>query len=730
MIKYRNIFSILIILSIAFLSYFNTFTNSFHFDDFKYIVNNEGLKEDFQHVFLSYLCFPTCHDILSNLSNRPIIFYTLHLNHSLGGFNVFGFHVVNLTVHIITCLLIFLFAKEILSINRFLKTSDQSKIKLNIPLISALLFAVHPINTQAITYITGRTTSIAVCFYMASFLFFIKGVRQNLPWKILFYALSIVFLIMGYGSKMIILTVPVMFIIYYLFFTPLKSIFFKRFFESIFIRIIIQTIVITSPFILIFISSHLNILSFFRMDFGFLQKLFDPIQIKLMHIDSMAKDNLSMTIYLLTEFKVIVFYYIKMIFFPFNQNIDPDFPVAHGITDSGVALSLGVILLCLFAGIYFYKNNRIIAFGIFWFFITLLPTSSILPLRDMITEHRLYLPLAGFILTIPLCLNQFIIRYKKSSFKQLAYFILPVFLLIIVFSVLTVKRNFVWKNEKSLWSDAAEKSPRLPRPLNNLAEAYDKEGLAYDNKKNYKKAIEFLKKAIAISPTGYKYYNNLGKIYGRLGEFELATKNLKLALKYNPDYPFAHYNFGKVYELRGMLDNAIEEYSTAFKQTKDVYGKKYFFEACFNLANVYDKKGEYKKALDTYLNCRKLKPSFPKIYFAIGNIFIKTGNLDEAFKYYSRAVGLDRNYHLAKIAVANVFVMKGKFSKAIEIYQQVIKSDPSNFNVHNNLGLVFLQQMNDPAQAAYHLKKSLDISPDQQKAVLLRELIKNINKDT
>ena len=182
-------------------------------------------------------------------------------------------------------MLIFLIAKEILSINLFLKTSDQSKNKLNIPLISALLFAVHPMNTQVITYITGRTTSIAVCFYMASFLFFIKGVRQNLPWKILFYALSIVFLIMGYGSKMIILTVPVMFIIYYLFFTPLKSIFFKRFFESIFIRIIIQTIVITSPFILIFISSHLNILSFFRMDFGFLQKLFDPIQIKLMHIE-------------------------------------------------------------------------------------------------------------------------------------------------------------------------------------------------------------------------------------------------------------------------------------------------------------------------------------------------------------------------------------------------------------------------------------------------------------
>ena len=393
----RNILSILIILSIAFLSYFNTFTNSFHFDDYTYILKNEGLKEYFQHPFSFSF-------ILSNLHHRSIVFATLFLNHSLDGFNVFGFHILNLTVHIITCLLIFLIAKEILSINLFLKTSDQSKIKLNIPLISALLFAVHPINTQAITYITGRTTSLAVCFYMASFLFFIKGIIQNLPCKILFYALSIVFLILGFGSKIIILTAPVMFIVYYLFFTPLKATFFKRFFECKFIRIIIQTIVITSPFILIFMSNHLNLkdIHSFMVDWAFplvssgarvTKKGFEFLEIlrpflgKLIQIGSM--DNLGISIYLLTEFKVIVFYYIKMIFFPFNQNIDPDFPVAHGITDSGVALSLGVIVLCLFAGIYFYKKNRLIAFGIFWFFITLLPTSSILPLRDMITEHRL-----------------------------------------------------------------------------------------------------------------------------------------------------------------------------------------------------------------------------------------------------------------------------------------------------------------------------------------------------
>ncbi len=715
MTKGRNTCSVLIILSIAFLSYFNSLTNSFHLDDFRYIVRNLEYIEYIQQPF-------SVSGTLSNLSNRSIVTATLILNNSVGGFNVFGFHVVNLTVHIITCLLIFLFIKEALLFNKILKTEYRNKSKLNIPLISALLFAVHPINIQAVTYITGRTTSLAVCFYMASFLFFIKGIRQNLSYKMFYYALSIAFLILGYGSKIIILTAPVMFLIYYLFFIPLKTTFLKRFFENRFAGILNQAMVVTSPFILIYLSRQLNLQTIGRIDFGIFQKLFTLIQAKLLHVNSFTKDHISSLIYLLTEFKVIVFYYIKMIFFPFNQNIDPDFPVAYGITDHGMVISLCMIILCLFAGIYFHKKNRLIAFGIFWFFITLLPTSSILPLLDTVTEHRLYLPLAGFTLTIPLYLNQLIIRHKKNSFKQLTYFILLVFLPIIVFSILTVKRNFAWKDEKSLWSDAAKKSPQLSRPLNNLAEAYDKEGLAYGDQKSYTKAIESLKKAIAISPTGYKSYNNLGKIYGRLEQFEPAIKNLKLALKYKPNYPIGHYNLGKIYELKGMLNDAIEEYAAAFKQKED------FFEACFNLANVHDKKGQHKKALDMYFICRKFKPSFPKIYFAIGNIFIKTGNLDEAFKYYSRTVELDSNYLTAKIAIANIFVMKKNFSRAVEMYRKVLKSDPNNFNIHNNLGLVYLQHMNNTSQAAFHFKKSLEINAEQQKAVLLRKLIKKISE--
>jgi len=713
----RNILSILIILSIAFLSYFNTFTNSFHFDDYTYILKNEGLKEYFQHPFSFSF-------ILSNLHHRSIVFATLFLNHSLDGFNVFGFHILNLTVHIITCLLIFLIAKEILSINLFLKTSDQSKIKLNIPLISALLFAVHPINTQAITYITGRTTSLAVCFYMASFLFFIKGIIQNLPCKILFYALSIVFLILGFGSKIIILTAPVMFIVYYLFFTPLKATFFKRFFECKFIRIIIQTIAITSPFILIFMSNHLNLkdIHSFMDDWAFflihnMNRGFEFLEIlrpflgKLIQIGSM--DNLGISIYLLTEFKVIVFYYIKMIFFPFNQNIDPDFPVAHGITDAGVALSLGVIVLCLFAGIYFYKKNRLIAFGIFWFFITLLPTSSILPLRDTATEHRLYLPLAGFIMTIPLYLNQFIVRYKKSSFKQLTYFILPVFLLIIVFSTLTVKRNFVWKDEKSLWSDAAEKSPRLSRPLNNLAEAYEK-------KAAYQKAIDSLKKAISLAPDDEYAHNNLGTVYGKLNQFDLAIKEYLHVLEVNDKFTEAHYNLGKSYEMKGMLDEAVQEYLKTIRQQHD------FYQAYFNLASIYSKRKSYKEAISTYQEFLEYKPLYPAAYFELGKIYIKTKKTDMAFSYFSKALKLDSSYVPARIALGNIFMMRGSYDDAEEFFQQVLKLDPDNIAAHNNLGLIYLRYKNKPSQAVHYFQKSLKINPSQPDAKSVMEAIKKI----
>lgn len=726
MICGRIICSAIVIISISFLIYFNTFAGSFHLDDYRYIINNWVFKDYINQPF-------SVSQTLSSLSNRSIVLATLHFNYSLDGFNVLGFHIVNLMIHILTSLFVFLFVKEILQINMFIKAQDEFKIKINIPLIAALLFAVHPINTQAVTYITGRSSLLVTCFYLGAFIFFIKGIKQNLQLdyfktkpsfmavslrKLLFFSISAGFLVAGFGSKMTIITAPLLLIIFYLFsivqHSSSKHTALKLYFNNRFVKIFVQVAVVSSPLILILISYYLNFQNFLVEGNGLLSKHLPTIYSKLFHLASFTKDVINSSIYLLTEFKVIVFYYIKNILFPINQNIDPDFPVAQGLTDTGVVLSLGIIAICLYFGIYYYKKNRIISFGLFWFFITLLPTSSILPLLDTVSEHRLYLPLAGTVISVSVFLNLFFSDQGNNSFKQLIYLIIFIFLPIIILTTLTIKRNFVWKDEISLWSDAAKKSPRVSRPLNNLGESYDKV-------KDYEKAIHVLKKAISISPDFHKSFNNLGKIYGKLGQFDLAIENLKQALVKKPKYPLGHYNLAKVYDLKGMLDFAISEYSIAFEQKKD------FFEACYNLANVFNKKGKYKKAIDTYLNCQKLKPSYPKTYFAIGLILTKTGNIDEAFKYYSRAVELDDKFYLARIAMGKIYLMKGNSNEAIKIFKQVIKQDPNNFQAHYSLGLVFLQQLNNPSMAVYHLKKSLAINPEHPNAKVLRMLISQIS---
>jgi tetratricopeptide (TPR) repeat protein len=430
----------------------------------------------------------------------------------------------------------------------------------------------------------------------------------------------------------------------------------------------------------------------------------------------MTKDYFSSAIYLLTEFKVIVFYYMKMFFFPFNQNVDPDFPLATGLTDLSVLSGLLLIALFLTGGLYFQKKNPLITYGIFWFYITLLPTSSIIPLLDTAAEHRVYLPYIGIILIVSVSLNNFFRKYNKSLRFHREICLVSIFLSLLLFSSLTIQRNFIWKDEVSLWNDAAKKSPWKPRPFNNAGEAYEKES-------NYQLAVENLKKAISLAPDYDYARNNLGTVYGKLNQLDLAIKEYKHVLKVNDHFPTAHFNLGKVYEIKGVPDEAIKEYYLAIKKQHD------FYQAYFNLANIYSRRKEYQKAIETYEEFLKYKPSMPVAYLELGKVLIKTEKVDEAFKYFSKAAELDSNYVPAKVAIGNIFMMKGNFKKAEEIYQQVLRIDPKNFTVYNNLGLIYLQQEKNRGQALYHFKKSLEINPSQPEAKSIMDRIKNIQNN-
>jgi len=319
--------------------------------------------------------------------------------------------------------------------------------------------------------------------------------------------------------------------------------------------------------------------------------------------------------YLLTQFRVIVTY-IRLLFLPINQNLDYDYPVYTSFFNPNVYLSFLFLLGIFGLGVYlFYRSlkkarsslliahnhppqsplskggskggwcyepsamshERFIAFGIFWFFITLSIESTIIPISpsllfmspiradiDVILEHRVYLPSVGIFITISTA--AFIITNKLKSKWQIANKIVILTLIAITIALLiaTHTRNAVWQDEVSLWEDVVRKSPNKMRGHNNLGAVYAAKGW-------FDKAIEHYQIALRLKPNITEiYYNaaiyyNLGKAYDAKGLIDKAIEHYQTALRLKPDFAEAYNNLGLVYEKNGLSDEAMKYYNAALR---------------------------------------------------------------------------------------------------------------------------------------------------------------------
>ena len=291
--------------------------------------------------------------------------------------------------------------------------------------------------------------------------------------------------------------------------------------------------------------------------------------------------------YLFTQFRVIVTY-IRLLFFPVNQNLDYDYPVYHSFFEPPVFLSFLLLLSIVGIAVYLmYKtravsgqrstvsNNspdayslplnpyfRLAAFGIFWFFITLSVTSSVIPIVDVIFEHRVYLPSVGAFIAVSAVISIILERLSLKSPQIKKAAILLCALIIVVLSTATYARNTVWKDKKTLWEDVAGKSPKNARAQNNL-------GAFYYEKNMPDVAIRYLSNAIFLKPDYVDAYNNLGLAYYKKGLYYLAKKQFTNALRFAPNDAFAFNNLSIVYAAEGLYDQAIEYAQRALKTAPD-----------------------------------------------------------------------------------------------------------------------------------------------------------------
>jgi tetratricopeptide (TPR) repeat protein len=554
---------VLAILFITFLIYSNTFNSPFQFDDTPNIVDNPAIK-DFQ-----YFSDPSrveCIDKSNELSKplfktRYIGYLTFALNYKLHGLDVRGYHLVNILIHIFNSLLLYWFMVLTLrtpffSVSEKHLTFPESSRNF-IAFITALFFAVHPIQTQAVTYIVQRFSSLATLFYLISLVMYIKWREskdqetKHYASSAMFYAISLLSSVLAMKTKEFAFTLPVVMAMYELMFFNGK---------------IMKRLFYLTPFFLTVLLIPLS-LAGTGASLADLSRINDEAA----HISG-AGGSILRGDYLFTQFRVIMTY-IRLLFFPVNQNLDYDYPIYKSFFSPAVVLSFLFLLSVITAGIYLYRLSkrsetnygiwlRLTSFGIFWFFITLFAESGVIPIRDVIFEHRVYLPSVGFFIAVIAAIGAGMERWGERvayTKKVVVYFMLSVML---VLSGATYARNAVWKDSLRLWGNTIEGSPNKARPHLNLGNAYNAKGRLDEEIKEYEIALK-------LNPHYVEVHNNLGLAYNAQGRTDEAINEYKIALKLNPDYADPHYNLGLAYIAQDRIDEAINEYKIMLKLKPD-----------------------------------------------------------------------------------------------------------------------------------------------------------------
>jgi tetratricopeptide (TPR) repeat protein len=643
---------------------------------------------------------------------------------------------------------------------------EKVPLKSVIPLFSALLFATHPIQTQAVTYIVQRFISLATLFYLLPIVTYIKGrllsqsaesgaqgvkVKEKKPvphalGPALFYLLSLVFAIAAMKTKEIAFTLPMVVVLYefYFFKIPWKK-------KLLFLLPIMLTLIII-PLSLIGTNKSMG-------------EILSDLSERTRLITDIPRWD-----YLVTQMRVITTY-IRLIFLPVNQNLDYDYPIYHSLFTPSVFLSFLLLLSIFGFGVYLLYASRIramggvrgaedksrspvatnlfpyyrlVGFGILWFFVALSVESSVIPIVDVIFEHRVYLPSAGAFMAIAVSI--YIISEKmriRWEWAGRAVMVTGVVVIIVLLGAV-YERNMVWQDKVRLWEDVVRKSPQKARGHYNLGanyaaqgmtdkavahyqialrinpnfkEAHNNLGNAYESQGLVDKAIEQYRIAISLDTEYVEAYNNLGVAYKSQGLIEKAMKQLHIAINIKPDYPDAHNNLGLIYESQGLIEKAIEQSQIAISL------KPHNPEAHINLAVAYIKQGRYDDALnearegirldvnnaDAYNNLRtayrklgrhgeaieaaeqalKVNPGYAVPYNNLGLAYVETRQFSKAIDAFNKAVNLDHDYTEAYSNLGALYITLGKYPDAIEAFNKAVEITPDYINSRFNLGVAY-----------------------------------------
>ena len=611
--KSRDISSFIAVAVILFAgaaTYVNSLLNPFIWDDIALIVRNFHIG-DLGYVPRLFLEGSYHQDIMGNFY-RPLLMASFALDFRYWALEPFGYHLVNLFLHLSNALLVYCLVWLL------------SKKK-TVPFLAALLFAVHPVHTEAVTYISGRGDPLAAFFSLLSLLCFIKFTGQEGVRKTAFYIVSVVFFAIAVFTKESALVLPAFFALYSACFAEDKP----RFSSAV---------------------SYMPLLAVMAL-FLYIRHL------ALAGIGDAGSyiSTMPLSCRLLTAPAVIV-EYIKILVVPAGLHMERmDFlynPVAS-VMDPRFLIPSVFIVSSALALVFWHKRPKMLLFGTAWFMMGLLPFINIIPINAFVAEHWLYFPSIGFFIAVSVLLDR-LAQFKSIKLCVKAF----IAVLVLMLSALTIKQNHIWGDPVSFYKYTLAYSPESSRLHTNLGIEYFNRGFfdkaeseymeslrlepdgkntvyhllnlaaLYYHQGREDEAFDAYKKAIAADPLVPVTYANLGDIYYRKGKYKDSVSMFRKALEIAPDNAAYWNSLGNAY----LADKMDPEAGEAYRKAIAIYP--YLLDSRVNLGGIYARKGDLVAALDEYKVAIQIAPDVPEIYTRVSEVCSRMGAHEQA-KYFS-----------------------------------------------------------------------------------------------
>ncbi len=585
-ISWRVVITLTLLTVLPWLLYGHTLSFGTVLDDDAYVFGNPYLSEaksflyalDFQSFMQRCVQWGVSADIALNFITRPVTYFTFYLNRLISGDATTTYRLVNIAIHMGNGLLIFTLIRKLLRRDSFSLLAAAA---------AALLFTVHPLATESVTYITQRFESLATFFCLLALVLYLQAhsaTRTREKWML--GAAAVLATLLSMLSKETGVVTPILLVLLNLLHLqdrPLAAL--RRAAAHLALLPLIPLLIITTHWVQT--SGNLTASS-------------------LVNITNQGIDPFPLSDYMLTQVCAWISY-LRLIILPIGQNFDHAYPLVTSPLDFRFIAAL-LITASLFAGAWMLhrrhsgRSAALILLGVLWYFGSLLPSSSIVPLPDLFAEHRCYLPSVGFFLALAAGLR-LLLQFASRMTGARGFLYTVGTILILVLSVSTLLRNEVLRNRESLWTDALAKGSNTARVWKGL-------GIVHYNSGRIEESARSFQRALDVSPEDEEAWLNLCTLHIKTEQPEKALEVIEKALRLKPRAVQLLHLSGMAMVMAGRTHEGLQQWNIILQSYPN------YRAAHLSLAEVLAQLGHEERAMH-HLQMAERSGALPPAFVSI-----------------------------------------------------------------------------------------------------------------